>query len=462
MRVIGKTLLWGLIALTLVAVGLPGVIGFYMAREFDYAVANLTLPGTLEVADSHFDRGWFSSHAVISLRPVGVLCHLSPCPVITLDSTIHHGPLAFGAEGQERLRPVLAVADTRADPTTLWPRYVFSPMLGPIILHTRVGLDTRGHVTLHLDGMSFDVARQKPVAHIDSAALDGELNTAVAGRAIASGTLDWPSFDLSPQGGGRLAWRGLSFSAGRGAKTGAPARGHLHLESLTLDNGRGRATRLSGLDLHMNRLGSNAGKLSLVAKRVVMPDNTQGELHLNLVAQGVDAAAWAGLASQWRALGGLVGGAADDPRFYHDVLPGVLTPGFRFVIDQAALYTEHGPLRLSGHVAVPGKLMPANTAAATLRQLDIDLQIQVPAELARRLTRRQLAAERGNGLSVADAAVAGHLSALAQRGLIEATADGSAYRMRLRIANGRLLFNGHPRPGWQGLVAQIQATLQGL
>lgn len=462
MRVIGKTLIWGIIVLALIGAGLPGVIGFYMAREFNYAVANLRVPGTLEVAGSHFERGWFSSQATIALRPVGALCHVSPCPVITLDSTIHHGPLAFGADGSRGLSPVLAVADTHADPTSLWPRYVFSPAPGPITLHTRVGLDTRGHVTLHVDGMSFDVARQQPLAHVDSAALDGRLTTAVAGHAITGVSLDWPSFDLSPQDGGRLAWRGLTLDASRDSKSGPHSRGHVHLDSLTLDNGQGRATRLSGVDIDVDRQGPDAGDLSLVADRVVMPDNTQGELHLGLRLEGVTPAAWAGLPSQWRALGGLVGGAADDPRFYHDVVPGVVTPGFRFVIKQAALYTEDGPLRMSGHIGVSDTLTPADTAAATLRQLDINLRLQVPAQLARRLTRRQLAAARGDGLAVADAAVDQQLSNLVQRDLIEPVADGKAYRMALRVDNGHLLFNGQSRPGWQAMVDQIQATLQGL
>lgn len=462
MRVIGRTLIGGMIVLALIGVGLPGVIGLYMAREFNYAVANLSVPGTLEVADSHFERGWFSSHAMIALRPVGALCHGSPCPVITLDSTIHHGPLVFGADGPKGLSPVLAVANTTADPTALWPRYVFSPAPGPITLHTRVGLDTRGHVTLHVDGMSFNVARQEPLAHVDSAALDGRLTTAVAGRAVTGVGLDWPSFDLSPQVGGRLAWQGLTLDVNRDSKADQRSRGDIHLDSLTLDNGRGRATRLSGVDAQVNRHGDDAGTLSLVADRVVMPDNTQGELHLDLRVQGVDPAAWTVLPSQWRALGGLVGGAANDPRFYHDVLPGVLTPGFRFVIKQAALYTEDGPLQMSGHIGVPDLLTPADTAAATLRQLNINLRLQVPAKLARRLARRQLAAERGDGLSVADAAVDQRLANLVQRGLIEPAADGNAYRMALRVDNGQLLFNGQPQPGWQAMVDQIQASLQGL
>lgn len=293
MRVIGKTLLWVAIVLALIVVGLPGAIGFYMAREFDYAVANLTVPGTLEVADSHFDRGWFSSHAVISLRPVGALCHISPCPVITLDSTIHHGPLVFGSAERGSLRPVLAVADTHADPSSLWPRYVFSPVPGPVTLHTRVGLDTRGHVSLNLAGVSFDVARQEPVAHVDSATLDGQLTTAVAGRAISGVSLEWPSFALSPQHGGRVAWRGLALRAHGGSQDGQPAHGHLHLESLTLDNGQGQSTRLSGIDTQVKLRGADAGVLSLAADRVVMPDNTQGELHLRLSGHGVNPAAWA-------------------------------------------------------------------------------------------------------------------------------------------------------------------------
>jgi len=474
MRVIGKTLLWGVIVLVLVGVGLPGAIGFYVARQFDYAVANLTVPGTLEVADSDFQRGWFSSTATIALRPVGALCVGTVCPVMSLDSTIYHGPLAFGAQRRDSLRPVLAVVDTRADPTALWPRYVFSPVPGPITLHARVGLDTRGHVSLRLAGLSFDVTRQAPIAHVDSATLDGQLDTTIAGRAISGIRLSWPSFGLAPQTGGRLAWRGLDLALGDAVdKTKVSADRHessvghlgrvrLQLDSLTLDNGQGQATRLNDLDVQLHRPTADGAHFTLAARQVVLPDNTRGELHLDVAASGINLTAWTSLPSQWHALGGLAGGAADDPRFYHDVLPSVLTPGFDFRVARAALYTEDGPLRLRGHIASPNGLVAGTMAADTVRQLDIELALSVPQNLARRLARRQIAAERGNDLAVDDRAIEQHLASLVQRGLLSTHTDDSGYDVTLRVHEGRLLLNGRTQPGWQSVVDQLQATAQGL
>lgn len=462
MRVIGKTLLWGLAVLALIGVGLPGAIGFYMARQFDYAVANLIVPGTLEVADSHFERGWFSSQAVITLRPVGALCHASPCPLITLNSTIHHGPLALGADETQTLQPVLAVADTHADLTSLWPRYVFAPVPAPVVLHTRVGLNTQGHVQLHLDGVSFDVARQAPVAHVDSAALDGELNTTLAGRAISNVSIAWPSFDLSPQAGGRLAWRGLNVKSHRSRLAGPMAHTQLHLDSLTLDDGQGRATRISDFDIRLQRAAADTGALNIRARHIVLPDDTQGELHLKMTGEGIVPGAWASLPSQWRALGGRRGGAADDPRLYRDVLPGLLRPGFRFQLKQAALYTEQGPIQLSGHLAVPKALQPALTASRLLQQLDVALTLQMPKALARRFVGRQLAAERDSDVLVSPQAVDRRLANWRQQGLLRWDPDEQAYRAVLRISDGQLRLNDQPQPGWQSVVDQVQATLQGL
>ncbi|MDA3919653.1 MAG: DUF945 family protein [Salinisphaera sp.] len=467
MRLIGKTLLWGTLVLALLGVGLPGLIGFYMAREFDHAVASLRVPGLVEVAGSQFDRGWFSSHARISLRPIGPLCHASPCPTVILNSRIYQGPLAFGAPGRGSLRPVLAVADTRVNPAALWPRYVFSPVPGPLILRSRVALDTRGHVALHLDGVSFQVSRRQPIAQFQTSAVDGALTTAIAGRAIAGGQLRWPSFALSPQHGGRLAWRNLELTVGK-IDPAADRLDHLVLtaDSITLDNGQGRATRLSQFEGDLQRSAPGQAALSLAVREVVLPDNTHGELHLKITVADADEAAWMALPGQWRTLGGLTGGAADDPRLYTDVLPGVLSPGFRLAIAKSALYTKNGPLRLSGHLSVPKALQPSTMAADTIRQLDIALRIRVPAVLAQRFTKHQIAARQGDGMAVSAQRVDQELQSLTARGLItrQSAVDGHAasYGVTLRIHNGKLTLNGHGEPGWQSVVDQTQAAIQGL
>lgn len=454
MRVLIKTLAWGMAVLVLIGVAAPAAIGWALALRFDRAVDELAVPGYLEVVSRDFDRGWFQSQAQVVLKPIGPLCHTRPCPVLTLENRIDQGPLAWGAD-QDRLRPVLAVVHTQADPTELWPRYVFSPTPGPVTLVSRVGLDTRGRARLTLDGITFDVARQNPIAHLETATVRGELQSSVLGRSLHGLRLDWPSFSMVKQSGGHIGWRGLHVEADAGP-AGMLTRRRLSADSFTLDNGQGQATRLSDLRLTTREQSGGRTAVSMHIDRLVLPDNTQGTLIVEANEQGLQPGAWATVAGRWQQLGGWSGGALNEPALYQQVLPSLFADGADVHVQRLELATGDGAIRIRGDMSVPQSIRPVEAATDWLAQLDLDFRLSLPAAFLRRLV-AQTAASASPAREVE-----ARLAALKQRQLIAPSDKGKNYSVHLKLHDGQMTINGRRRPQWRSLIAQFQAASPGL
>lgn len=457
MRVLIKTLLWGLAVLAVLGVAAPYGVGWLLAARFDRVAAHLSIPGYLQIVDKHFDRGWFVSHARIVVRPRGPLCHNRPCPTVRLKSRVDHGPLAWAANPTS-LAPVLAVVTTRVDPSELWPRYVFTPTPGPVTVTTRIGLDSRGRVRLALRGATFDVARRHRVAHVETAAVSGRLQSGFMARRIDGLRLDWPSFSLVRQSGGHLAWRNVHFQ-GRSTAAGVLADRELKADSMTLDNGHGRATRLTDLDLTTHRPRPDTTAVSLHIDKLVLPDNTRGTFILEARQQGMKALAWARLPGRWRQLGGWSGGALNKPALYQDVAADLLPPGTRIQVNRLELATRDGAIRARGRLAVPEAFKRPDDAVALLSQLRGRFRLTLPRSILRRLIGHSLGS---TGSGSADAAIDERLHDLVARDLITPIQDGKRYRVRLALDHGQVRINGRRRPEWRSLVAQFQAAVPGL
>ncbi|HET7313367.1 DUF945 family protein [Salinisphaera sp.] len=461
MRFLIKTLIWGVVVLALLCVAAPYGVGWLVAARFDRVVAHLSVPGYLQVVSRDFDRGWFVSRATVVLRPSGPLCRTRPCPVITLDSRIDHGPLAWGA-ADASLVPVLAVVTTHADLTSLWPRYVFSPAPDPLTITSRIRLNSRGQAWLRLDGASFDVSRQHPVAHVKTAAVTGALQSGLLARRIDGLRLDWPSFSLVRQSGGHLAWRNVHFRA-QSAAGGALANRHFSADSITLDNGSGHATRLTHVDLTMRRPQPKTTAVALNIEKLVLPDNSQGTFILEARQRGMNPLAWATLPGRWSALGGRPGGALNAPKLYRDIVPELLPGGSRIQIDRFELAMRDGAIRARGHIQAPPHYRRTDTAVGLLSQLQGRLRLSLPRPILRRLTAYMLGvADTGDPQAAIDARIDAGVRELVARDLIAPVDDGKRYRIQIVLEDGRMRINGRDRPGWKVLVDQLQAAAQGL
>ena len=274
MRLLIKTLVWGVAVLALLCVAAPYGVGWLLAGRFDQTVAHLSVPGYLQIVRRNFDRGWFVSRAIVVLRPIGPLCHTKPCPVVTLDSRIDHGPLAWGAEPVS-LVPVLAVVKTQADLTSLWPRYVFSPSPGPLTVTSRIRLDSRGQAQLSLKGITFDVARQNPVAHVETATVSGSLQSGLLARQIHGLTSGLAVVFAGASVGRSSRLAQVEFPA-RPAPTGRLPTGDSRLTRSRWTTASGHATRLTDLKIVTRQPAPDTTAVSIKIEQLVLPDNTQG------------------------------------------------------------------------------------------------------------------------------------------------------------------------------------------
>lgn len=444
------TVLWGMVVLALIGGVAPAGVGWLLSARFDRAVSNLAIPGYLQIAHSDFERGWFVSHAQIVLQPVGPLCQDKPCPVVRLDSRIDQGPLPWGAD-LDSLVPVLAVIRTRADLTSLWPYYGFSPKPALLRATTRIDLDMAAHMRIALAGTNFDVSNERPVVHAESAPISGDLTFKSLRRGIDHLQLGWPSFSLVWQQGGHLGWSGMHFSA----QPGAHAKRRLTADTVTLDNGRGLATRLSGVRLAVQHSGAGTTALDLDIDRLVLPGGAHSAFVLHSKAEGLAPRAWAALPARWEQLGGLSGGALNRAALYRDVLPALLPAGARLRIRRFELTTPEGAIRADAKIAAPKHYHSPTSAKALLSQLEVRAHMSFPASLLRRVVARSV----GTG---SKSAIDARIQALIKRGLIQPMSQGQRYRTQVFLDSGQMIINGRKRPEWRRMVTQFQAAAQGL
>lgn len=456
-RLLIRTLLWGTAALALLCVAAPYGIGWLLSGRFDQVVAQLSVPGYLQVVRRDFERGWFVSHAIVVLRPIGALCHSKPCPLFTLDSRVDQGPLVWGMRTGSPV-PVLAMVRTHADLTSLWPGYGFSPTPAPLTVISHIGLDGRAQVHLSLPGITFDVAHQNRIAQVETATVSGELQANVLTRRIDGLNLDWPSFSLLRRSAGHLGWRNLHFQAGP-APGGALANRQFSADSITLDNGNGEATRLTGIQLTTRSASPDTSAVSLNIESLVLPDNTRGRFILSAREHGIRALAWAALPGRWRRLGGWSGGALNAPALYHDIVPRLLPPGSRVRVNRFDLVTRDGAIRARMQIRTPPDFKPPSSAAGLLSQLQAELQLSLPRSILRRLLRHTLGPA---GRAQPEAAIDVRVHELVARDLIAPTDNGQRYRLRVVLDDGRVTINGRDRPQWRAVVNQVQAAAQGL
>src|SRR5699024_7854600 len=123
--------------------------------------------------------------------------------------------------------------------------------------------------------------------------------------------LDWPRLSLAFEKSGKIAWQDAHLAyRPSGDKTGY----EVSARELTLDDGQGNATRLTGLQLYMPRVtDDHRVAVSVHMDKLVLPNNMQAGLDLRASARGLNIYPWLMLPGRWAELGGLSGGALASP-----------------------------------------------------------------------------------------------------------------------------------------------------
>ena len=469
---IRKTLLLGLLVLVALAAAAPALVGFYLEREFDDVIARFERPGLTRVVSSDFERGWFSSQARLRLELDDALCETRPCAGVMLDTTVHHGPIPFGApvDPDAGFRPSLGVAITRMDPAALWPRLVFDPALAPLRIVTRVGFEGSARSTLRIEGNSVDISRERRLAHVDSAPVTARATVPLGAGAIEAG-VDAPQFRIVGENGGQLAWRALEARLGQPEQSGNATRagGVLRAESLRIADELGLSALLQSLSWQWQPLPATeervSGRLDGRISRAVINNGEYGPLMLGGEVRDIDPDAWRALFDQLGLLRDVETGALDpDARatLYGETLPALLSGAPRIDIQRLVLTTPQGEVRASLRIDAPEQMREARLLADVISQLDVDFQARLPAGLARDLTVQVMLASGRSPYDIEESDIDAALAELVAENLIESVDEGAAYRLRLTIESGRLTLNGRNQIGWQAMVDQFEAARERL
>ncbi|MES1950759.1 hypothetical protein S4A8_07870 [Salinisphaera sp. S4-8] len=462
---IRKTLFWGVLTLIGLAVAAPALVGFYLEREFDDMVARLARPGLTQVTHAHFERGWFSSHATIRVELAAPICSAPPCVGTTLDTTVYHGPLPFGAppENSEGFEPGLGVGVTRIDAASLWPRHVFEPSLAPLRVITRVGFDGLARSHLHFDGRALDIARDRVVAHIETAPISAHARIPLAGGPIALDMAS-PQFEIVGADGGQLAWRELEARLGAAGEGGS-----LRAHSLRIADGLGQSALLQSLAWQWQMLPSAPARISARVDgriaRAVINNNAYGPLWVEAETADLDIRAWRALFAQLGLLRDIETGKLDDSAratLYRETLPALLAGAPRIDVPRLQLTTPQGDVRLKLHIQAPQTMREARLLADVVSQLDMNFEARLPAGLARDLTVQVMLASGRSPYAIEERDIDQALAELVQQNLIESVDDGVAYRLRLTIEAGRLTLNGRNQIGWKAMIDQFEAARERL
>lgn len=460
---IKKTLLLGILVLVAVIVGAPALVGLYLARDFDRYAAQLNQPGLMRVVGTHFERGWFQSEASVTVQLADRFCDAPPCATLTLDNTIHHGPIPFTAPVDQNsgLAPTLAVVVSRLVLAPLWPRLVFDPALEPLVIVTRIGFGGGVVSRARLPASRFDVERDTNVAHATMAPLTVTAETALHGEPIQA-RLSWPLLKIVGAEGGQLELRELEARL----TTAADDRGRivsqrLRLESLTVGDGEGFSTLLQGIVWQAEAVpGSDDGMATQFESRISRLVINAAEYGPMIVAgriEGIDLAMWQALKEQFITDSDSEGPDRTTLRALYDLyLPPVLAAGPVFDIERFLLSTPEGDISGRVRVAVPDDIRPPDSVSELLAQLEIDFAGRLPTPLLRAAIRDMMTQNGLFSRRPARKDIDQAIQLLTLRGLIEPLPDAGAYRVRLEVDDGQLAINGQPRPGWNILLEQLR------
>lgn len=469
---IRKTFVLGLVVLVALAAAAPALVGFYLEREFDAAVARFERPGLSRVTGSRFERGWLSSKAHIRVELAAPLCDAPPCAGVMLDTTIHHGPLPFGApvDREAGFTPTLGVAVTRINPASLWPRLVFDPALAPLRVVTRVGFAGNARSRLKIDRQNVDISRARLLAHLETAPVTVRTSVPL-GNGPVEAAVDAPQLRIVGEDGGQLAWRHLQARLGQRDEAGqaANAGGSLRIESLRMADGLGLSALLQSLAWQWQPLPTASagvsGRLNGRIARAVINNNEYGPLSFAAEFAGIEPGAWRGLFDQLDSLRDTETGELDPEaraELYGQTLPTLLAGGPRLDIQHLRLTTPQGEVRVKLRIDAPEQMRKARLLADVVSQLDLDFDARVPAGIARDITVQVMLASGRSPYAIEESDIDAALGELVDEQLIESLDDGAAYRLHLSIVAGRLTLNGHNQIGWQAMVDQFEAARERL
>jgi len=461
-KIIRRTLALGLLVMVLVVVGLPAVLGWQLSKYHDRYVRQLAVPGLLQVQDVAFSRGILRSRSRVTLVPDASLCAQSPCPVITVDSVIHHGPIPFTAPPATpgALQIGLGVIVSEADISPLFPQAKFEPPLPPLELVTRVDFAGAADAQLLLPAERLRLTTEEDGGRINMERLQASLESP-PGHSAGRGNLTWPSFKLVGDAGGQLGLQGLTSDFNGDAQ--APLfwrRFGLKLNALQMVDSQGESFSLQGLLLDATNTAAPKGLLAsdfqLRMSRLEASNREYGPVILEGEVKGLDVASLEAIQAAVTSLKP----QALPPELlflaisgiYQAHMPALLAADPELRITRLLVGTPDGDisadlqLNLADYSGTgPGT---GTDLADVLKRLELQANVRLPAPIIRAMVRQNLQARQADKPPTPEA-IAAAVEALTEAEFLLAKPEENTFVTQLRILNQNLTINGKVRDGWQ-------------
>lgn len=449
-----------LLALVVLLLGLPPVFGMLTESAVRNQAESLRNEGRLLVTVEEYDRGWFSSRALLSIEPdpagdpdrQALLGFVEPMGVVV---DFEHGPLSvqsglFFGFSELHARPALSADGTTIDAPFDFEFHAQSNFGGSLnFVGEIMPFDSAGpDVALSFSGGRFQgtVAGAHTQVQLDADALQltqgsvtysllglkGAMDTERVSRYVMPGVMtlavDRLAMDLEPSGQNSVFdVRALAVEY-----------------STALDEARARLSGGLRVELERLRLGS---------------DNEVTNARLETAAERIDVAALeAYLSAAERA-------AESGASFVDEVEPAVLrllAEGPAMTIDTLRLDMNGEPLEANAQAAVDPDALPPSGAADVgdpslwMRALDGYAEVVVAKTLAEQIAvsiaksqiggrvmdGESMPGESVDALARAQAGLA--IAVLAAQGVLEDAGD--VYRTELRLEDGAVAVNGRALP----------------
>lgn len=468
--VIGRALILGACAVALVIVGLPGLLGWQLAKVHDRYVQDLAIPGLVEVRDSQFSRGLLHSRSRIKLALAPELCANTQCPEITVNSVIHHGPIAFTApppdDGSLPIGRGVIVSDIDLAP--LLHGLSFKPRLPQLEAITRISLGGAAHTEVGLPGARLRASGNNGGGRLRMKPLQANAQVPPSYKGLRA-DLDWPGFKWIADTGGQFQWSGLNAKLKGGAKT--PdfwQRLQLGLDDLQWVDAQGRSLTLQGLRWDVRNQATHAGRLAgqfnLRLSQLQSHNREFGPVIVEGQAQGLGIASIEAAQADIRSLGthslppALLVVVVN--AIYQTHIAKLLAAGPRVQITRFLAGTPDGDISGDMQLTLPRSGQLQSTAVAeVLQRLQLNMNLRLPASLLRNLIKARLDTREPPVKSTPAAGVDAVLKQMLADKIVVARPKEAAYTIALRIHDQELTLNGKLRPWWRnGLTALAKNT----
>lgn len=462
----------GLLAIALVAIGLPALLGWQLAKVHDRYVQQLAIPGLIEVRDSEFSRGLLHSRSRIKLALAPALCGDSPCPVITINSVIYHGPIAFTAppptDGSLPIGRGVVVSDIDLAP--LLKGVSFQPALPKLEAITRVSLGGAAHTRIALAGARLHaVSAEHGAGRLVLKPLQASAQIPQGYDSVRA-DLSWPGLQWVADAGGQFEWSGLGGQlTGDAATTAFWQHIQLGLDSLQWVDAQGRALAIQGLrwDAHNEAKSADrlAAKFNLRLSQLQTHNRDFGPVIIEGQAQGLDAASIEAVQADVRSVGTrslpLALQIVVANAIYQTHIAAVLAAQPQIQITRFLAGTSDGDISGDLTLGLAHTQQLQSTALVdVLKHLQLGLNLHLPATLLRSMIEYRLDSRPPPAAKATTADVDAVLKQLVAEQVVVAHPKEAAYSIALRIENQNLTLNGKVRKWWQNLLAALAQDVE--